>query len=78
MTTNPNLASFFDTLLSDPRFYRPKSQLSAQVYPPDRTRDQFWFIAQRRTRVGVMYYNQKLSPKLIPVGLREQLPTQLN
>ena len=47
MITNPNLASFFDTLLSDPRFYRPKGPLSAQVYLPDRTRDQFFLISRR-------------------------------
>jgi len=47
-----------DPLQSRSRIYLTRLQLQW-------IRDQFWFIAQRRTIVGVMYYNQKLSHYLI-------------
>jgi len=38
------------------------------------TRDQFWFIAQRRIDMGVMYYNQKLSQGQLLSRLMSQEP----
>ena len=50
---------------ADIKRYWSQIQWSSRVVSHDPPaywiRDQFWLIAQRRTIVGVMYYNQKLS-----------------